>query len=139
MHYTKVIFNANFYGKFKYGFKINMIYGELEIIYDNFLGGYTTKGIKLNRKQHNHLKQLLQMNNFEKFRENLDIDNENFICVLAPYSWNLECISDDGKPILEIDSEIEKCIFTPDSLINLVKYVAKIGMEPEIFERMRLF
>lgn len=139
MHYTMVVFNADFCGEFKYGFKVNMVYGELEVRYDNFLGGYTTKGIELNSKQHNHLKQLLQINNFEKFRGNLNINDENFICLLDPYSWNLQCISDGGKPILEINSEMEKILFPPKSLIKLVEYVAKIGIETEIFERMRLF
>ena len=134
MYYIKVVFNAEAWGKLTYGFKVNMICGELEITYDNFQGGYTTKGIKLNRKQHTHLKQLLRIENFKKFRENLNMD----ISFFDQHSWSLQCISNDGNPMLEMSDRDGNYIGQSNSLINLVEYVAKIGIEPEIIERMRL-
>lgn len=135
MYYIKVVFNAEVRGKLTYGFKVDMICGELEITYDNFQGGYTTKGIKLNRKQHTHLKQLLIIEDFKKFRENLNMDISFFD---HPYDWSLQCISNDGNPMLEMSKRDGAYIMTSNSVINLVEYVAKIGIEPEIIERMRL-
>ena len=137
MYYTKVIYNAEACGKLAYGFKVNMLCGELEIIYNNFLGGYTTKGIKLSRKQYSHLKQLLKIEYFEKFRDNLNMDA--CISFLDPYSWKLQCISNNGNPMLEIPDGGGDYIIPPNSVINLVEYITKIGIEPELFERMRLF
>lgn len=137
MYYETVIFNAENRRKLTYCFKVNMICNELEITYDNFLGGYTTKGIKLNRKQHNCLKQLLKVDGFEEYRDNVNIDK--WTCLLDSYSWNLKCISNDGKPMLEISNEADKFIMTPSVVIALVKYVTSIGIEPELLEKMRLF
>lgn len=137
MYYTKIIYNAEERGKLIYGFKVNMLCSELEITYYNFLGGYTTKGIKLNRKQHSHLKQLLKTEHFEEFRENLNMDK--CISFLAPYSWNLQCISNGGKPMLEIPDGGGGYIMPPNSVINLVEYIAKIGIEPELIEKITLF
>lgn len=134
MYYIKVVFNAEARGKLTYGFKVNMICSELEITYDNFQGGYTTKGIKLNRKQHTHLKQLLRIENFKEFRENMD----KCIPMFGPYRWSLQCISNDGDPMLEMSKRDGAYIMTSNLMINLVEYVAKIGIEPEIIERMRL-
>lgn len=134
MYYIKVVFNAEVWGKLVYGFKVNMICGELEITYDNFQGGYTTKGIKLNRKQHTHLKQLSRIENFKKFRENMD----KFIPLFGPYRWSLQCISNDGDPMLEIPDRSGDYITRPNFVINLVEYIAKIGIEPELIERMSL-
>lgn len=135
MYYIKVVFNAEARGKLTYGFKVDMICGELEITYDNFQGGYTTKGIKLNRKQHTHLKQLLRIENLKKFRENLNMDISFFG---HPYNWSLQCISNDENPMLEMSDRDGNYIGRSNPLINLVEYVAKIGIEPEIIERMRL-
>lgn len=43
MYYIKAVFNAESFGKLEYGFKINMLCNELEVIYNNFQGGYTNK------------------------------------------------------------------------------------------------
>ena len=137
MYYETVIFNAENRRKLTYCFKVNMICNELEITYDNFLGGYTTKGIKLNRKQHTQLKQLLKVDDFEKYRDNLNIDKWDWL--LDPYSWSLECISNDGKPMLEISDGAGDFIMTPSVVSALVEYVTSIGIEPELLEKMRLF
>ena len=137
MYYETVIFNAENRRKLTYCFKVNMICNELEITYDNFLGGYTTKGIKLNRKQHTQLKQLLKVDDFEKYRDNLNIDKWD--CLLDPYSWSLQCISNDGKPMLEISDGAGDFIMTPSVVSALVEYVTSIGIEPELLEKMRLF
>lgn len=137
MYYTKIIFNSGDWKKLTYSFKLNMLCRELEIIYDNFLGGYTTKGIKLNRNQYAHLKQLLKIENFKKYRDNLNIDN--YISLLDTYRWNLQCISNDGEPMLEIPNRGDDYIMPPDFVINLVEYIAEIGIEPELIPKMRLF
>lgn len=137
MYYTKVIYSAEAWGKLVYSFKVNMLCGELEITYDNFGGGYTTKGIKLNRKQYSHLKQLLKIEYFEKFRNNLNM--ETCTSFLDPYSWNMQCMSNYGDPMLEVPDGGGDYIMPPNSVINLVEYIAKIGIEPELFERLRLF
>lgn len=137
MYYTKIIFNSGDWKKLTYSFKLNMLCRELEIIYDNFLGGYTTKGIKLNRNQYAHLKQLLKIENFKKYRDNLNIDN--YISLLDTYRWSLQCISNDGEPMLEIPNRGDDYIMPPDFVINLVEYIAKIGIEPELIPKMRLF
>ncbi|ATD54101.1 hypothetical protein [Clostridium chauvoei] len=137
MYYTKIIFNSGDWKKLTYSFKLNMLCRELEIIYDNFLGGYTTKGIKLNRNQYAHLKQLLKIENFKKYRDNLNIDN--YISLLDTYRWSLQCISNDGEPMLEIPNRGDDYIMPPDFVINLVEYIAEIGIEPELIPKMRLF
>lgn len=69
------------------------------------------------------------------FRENLNMDISFFD---HPHSWSLQCISNDGNPMLEMPERGGDYIMTSNSMINLVEYVAKIGIEPEIIERMRL-
>lgn len=94
--------------------------------------------IKLNMKQHNHLKNLLKIDRFEKFRNNLNKE-ENYLLFLDPYTWSLQCISNDGIPMLQIPNEDMIYYSPPNSVIDLVKYVTKIGIEREVFEKMRLF
>lgn len=113
MYYAKGIYNAEALGKLVYGFKVNMLCEKLEITYDNFGGGYTTKGIKLNMNK--------------------------YILFLDHYSWNLQCISNDENPMLEIPDGGGYYIMPPNSMINLMEYIINIGMEFENFERMRLF
>ncbi|HAK42060.1 MAG TPA: hypothetical protein DCM59_04275 [Clostridium sp.] len=60
------------------------------------------------------------------------------ISFFDPYRWSLQCISNDGNPMLEILERGGDYIRRPNSVINLVEYVAKIGIEPELIERMRL-
>ena len=138
MYYTKFVFKEESCGKFKYGFKIDMLCKELEISYNNFLGGYTTKGIKLNRQQYKQLKHLLEIDNFEYLRKDPSVDYGSLTDMFTTVVWYFKCISDNGKPILEVDSGMDECFFTPKSLIDLVNYIAKIGMEPEVLGKMKL-
>lgn len=134
MYYVKITFNvADSWNNFAYGFKINMLCGELEITYNNFKGDYITKGIKLKNKQFEHLKLLLKIENFEKFRVNPN--KEEHITFLDPYNWSFLCISNDGNPILEITNQCSYYIKPPNHVIDLVKYVTKIGIEPEILKK----
>ncbi len=54
------------------------------------------------------------------------------------HSWSLQCISNDGDPMLEIPDRGGDYIMRPNFVINLVEYIAKIGIEPELIERMSL-
>lgn len=140
MYYTKVIFNSeDAWYRFAYGFKINMLLGELEITYDNLNGGYTTKGIKLSNEQQEHLKRLLNVINFKNIKENMKEDKKTIF--LDPHRWSLQCIADDGNPILEIPNEDAAFynIKPPNILIDLVKYIADIGIQPEVIKSMRFF
>lgn len=137
MHYIKAILNVELLDELKYSFKVNLLSDELEIMYENFIGGYTTKGIILNDKQHKHLEKLLNIKNFISLVDKKPINN--LMLILDPFDWILQCISNDGMPMLEVQSESNNPIMPSSSLINLVKYVTKIGIEPEILEKMRLF
>ncbi|WP_160680281.1 hypothetical protein [Clostridium sp. C8-1-8] len=137
MYYIKVVFNAEACDKLAYCFKINMLSGELEITYNNFQGGYTTKGIKLSTKQLTHLEQLLRIDNFNRFIENQNMNNN--ISSLDPYDWSLQCISNDGNPMLEMPNIDGAYVIPPNSVINLIDYISKIGIEPDVLKGMRLF
>ena len=133
MYYTTVIFNGKKCSELEYGFKVNIQYGELEVIYNNFLGGYTTKGMKLNRKQCTYLKQLLKIENFEDMRKSLE-DEPLFVCMLSLSSWELQLISNDGYPMLEVSSE--DYMRSSKYMDDLTTYIANIAIEPEVIKRM---
>ena len=65
MYYIKIIFTVESSDELIYSFGIDMLQNELKIIYNNLLGGYTSKGIKTNKKQHEHLKYLLDKRIFK--------------------------------------------------------------------------
>lgn len=133
MYYTTAIFNEKKGRKLEYSFKVNIQYGELEVIYDNFLGGYTTKGMKLNRKQCTYLKQLLKIENFEHMRKSLE-DDTLFVCMFSISSWELQLISNDGYPMLEVSSE--EYMRSSKYIDDLTTYIANIAIEPEVIKRM---
>ncbi|QAA32332.1 hypothetical protein [Clostridium manihotivorum] len=134
MHYVKAVFNADNCGILAYGFKVNMLCKELEITYDNFQEGYTSKGIKLNDKQYAHLQRLLKVKNFKASNMNM----ERYYLVMDPYEWTLQCISDDGSPMLDI-SGVDGDLIPPKPISILVEYVVSIGIEVELLKAMRLF
>lgn len=109
MHYTKFVFYEEYFCEFEYGFKINMVCKELEISYNNFLGGYTTKGIKLNGGQYRKLTYLLDIDNFEYLRRDPNVEYQDLTDMFTPVRWYFKCISDNGNPILEVDSEMDEC------------------------------
>lgn len=125
MAYTTVVFNArDAWSCFIYGFKLNLIAAELSIEYKNNQGGFTTKGIQLSEKHLRQAKLLLVESRFNdvvsgKWKE------EKTYFALDPNMWELELLSDDGKPLQKINNGFGE-YQNPSSVIELVDFVLQL-------------
>ena len=97
-------------------------------------GGQTMNGVVLNEKQYNHIKRLTSPLVFEKYRDGAWKKNTEWL--LDPNDWDVRFISDDGTPMLTMESNLESYP-APPALVALVEYIMHIGT----FENMghRLF
>ena len=135
MAYTIITFNArDAWHRDIYSFRVNMVTHELSVEYSNNTGGRTMNGVVLNEKQYNHIKRLTSPLMFEKYRDGAWKKNTEWL--LDPNDWNVRFISDDGTPMLTMESNLES-YSAPPALVALVEYIMHIGA----FENMghRLF
>lgn len=125
MAYTTIIFNArDAWDRPVYAFKVNMLTRELSVEYSNNTGGITTNGVALNERQYSHIKRLAAPAIFEKFRD--DSWKEHMAWMLDPNDWKAQFISDDGTPMLTMETNLNPYP-APPALVALVEYVMHIG------------
>ena len=128
MSYTTIIFNANDAWGFDIcSFKVNLVAKELSIYYRNNKGGYTSSGINLTENEAKHINYVASPKIFENFRDGKWREKMEVVWILDGIEWEMQFISNDGRPILEIKSDM-KPFLPPPSLVTLVNYVLKIGL-----------
>lgn len=111
-------------------FKINFITNEASIYYRNKDGGFTTRGIIMEKEVMEHLVLQLAKGKIEQFRDNYEQETTNVFLKMEDYNWKFMVSYSDGKSPIIISNEEEryltnKEIVIPAFIKEIRKFVVK--------------
>lgn len=117
----------------EFEYQINFVMGEGSISYVNRDGGRTTRGVKMNKENLNHIKLILDKGKPEQYRDGLEVEE----CLMMDgCTWQLIIDYSDGKSQLHINNHdedslgINKQYKVPAFVNELKKYIIfNLGLE----------
>ena len=108
-----------------------LIFARLKLIWlrKNYLFIIATTGKYwfISKDKAKHINYVASPKIFENFRDGKWREKMETVWILDGIEWEMRFISNDGRPILEIKSDM-KPFLPPPGLVTLVNYVLKIGL-----------